>query len=647
MNTQEYIEHLIQQQLNDRQRSPFNSINGYKNGLNKINNFGGNLKTSGDFLQGFDNSFANKIGSGITKIGDVLQGGVSKMAPQNVFKGFAQPTNPAIESALSNVLGSTAANTGATIGANTGTGAIGNAVADTAGSSLAGIGSTIGGEAAAGTAAGATTGTAAGTSSAALAGPIGALVTLGAMAIDGANRKRSKQSGENLLKQTNQMTEAIQNDTTNQEFADQMVQQSQNNITGGAAPITEADITGLDNEMAGLKYTPQQRMLAMQGINGGDSNINNLIQKYNVEIPKTDDEIEAAKQGLFNKDGERMYPPQTGQVTENVQLDDNIENVKKGLLNKFMSGLGDFSQGYQENRNTGFAPENLNQDRFAETKTVTTPNQQLVDYQNNLRNQGIDENIINAVAEGKNSGNKEIDEWIKANPDALKPVTNTKTTYTGKEKGKMARAGEFFGTTARALQKPAVQALLAGGLSTALTGNPLYGLGQGYKFANTRAMDNIYRDVLKQNGVNIPESGTFGNVTNQDLGTIGRLAETRAYHDSMQQRYDLDRELRRLIAENNDRHKNIQDKIAQQNADARTTSAQAQIIKANKPAGGGRKTTGGSGKAPKPQQNPDWNKDLAGYIQRINDSRYATKINQLKAGFITKYGVDPDKFIKD
>lgn len=599
MGTQEYIEYLIQQQLNNNQQRPFDTLNGYKNTLNNINNLGGNFKTTGDYLSGLNNNFANKLGSGLTKVGDTLQGGVSavKNIPQNVFKGFAQPTNPAIESALSSTLGTT--------------GIAGEGI--TASSMAGGTGASAG--------------------AGALGGAAAPLIGLGLMAIDGANRKRAKQSGEALLNQTNQMASAVANDTTAQDFANNIIKQSQNNlnqgvITGGASPIEEPE-----NVYQGsiLDAQPQANNSALGSVM--TPNIGNAIATNDIYNSPTDNNV------------------QTG----------GIEQTKQGLLSKLISGFGDFAQGYQENRNTGFKPENFDQNKFPEQTTTYTPNQKLVDYQNKLRNdqdfikwannaQKDKETVINNIVNGGNGGYGAIDEWIKANPEALKPVANTQTTYTGKEKGKMARLGEGVGTIARALQNPTFQGLVAGGLGAALTGNPLYGLGLGYKFASKRAMSDAYRDVLKQNGVNVPDTGTFGNITNQDLGTIGRLAETRAYHEAMQQRYDLDRELKRLIAENNDRHKDVQDKTRQQIADARTTSANAQMIKANQPKTTGGK--GGSGKGAKkntqtkPQQHPDWNKDLAGYIQRLDDPRYATKIGQLKAGFINKYGVDPDKFIK-
>lgn len=628
MNTQQYIEYLIQQQLNNQdQNSPYNTLDRYKSGLDKVNRWGGNLQQGGEFLQGLDNQFANKLGTGMSNVGSAMQNGASKLTPK--FTGFSQQaSNPAIQGALTDALGSAGINAGLSAGANAGMSTIGNAVADTAGSSLAGIGSSIGAESAGATAGGiaggasAGAGASAGGASGAMAGgPIGALVALGVMALQGTNRKRAKQGGEALMEQTNKMAKTIENDTTNQEFANKVIQQAQNNIagnmTGGASPIEEPTQDAItQGSILNAQNMPTNTALGSVMT----PNVNNALMTNNIYDAPVDNNV------------------QTGTVTKN-----NTEQVKNSILDKFISGITDFSKGYQENRNTGFSPENLTQDRFAEQTTTNTPSQQLVDYQNSLRNQGIDENIINAVAQGKNSGNKDIDEWIKANPDALKPVSNTQTTYTGKEKGKMARFGESMGTLARALQNPTFQGLVAGGLGTALTGNPLYGLGLGYKFANKRAMSDIYQDALKKQGIDT-SVGTFGNLDKGDFGALmtphykdainnialARLEEARNYHDLLMK----DRMNRTETDKNYKAQKIAVDK---QNANTRERKVTQ---------GGGKGSGSKGGKATKPEQHPDWKNDLAGYIQRIDDPRYATKVGQLKAGFIRKYGVDPDKYIK-
>lgn len=113
--------------------------NNISNPLDRINNIGNKLdsassifSTAGDFLS--NNTPLTKLGAGSQAVGKILQEGASSIAPS---------------------------------------------IASTAGSSSA-----------AGTAAGSTA------SGAAMAGPIGALVALGATAIEGTNRKRAKQAGE-------------------------------------------------------------------------------------------------------------------------------------------------------------------------------------------------------------------------------------------------------------------------------------------------------------------------------------------------------------------------------------------------------------------------------------------------------------------
>lgn len=108
------------------------------NPIDRINNIGNKLDSVGNSLSTAGNFLSNntpltKLGAGSQAVGGILQKGASSIAPS---------------------------------------------IASTAGSS------------AAGTAAGSTA------SGAAMGGPIGALVALGAMAIEGTNRKRAKQAGE-------------------------------------------------------------------------------------------------------------------------------------------------------------------------------------------------------------------------------------------------------------------------------------------------------------------------------------------------------------------------------------------------------------------------------------------------------------------
>ncbi len=676
-NSQILYQLYLQQLAQNEQGNPIDKLKSYSS---KLNNFGNNLSTVGNTIKdNVDSEVAKKLGSSMSKIGGNLSNGASSLtktlnAPQNYYKGFANRT---IGTGLQNVgkalagqtgaigtIGNVLSNTGATMAGTTaaGTGAATAGTAATTGATAAGT--AAGTTAATGAATtGAATGAAAGSgaaaggsaaSGAAMSNPVTALIALGVMAAMGANRKRAKKSGQALMQATNQMAEAGNQESEQRLAATQqstqalqdMANQSLMNgvMTGGAANIQNPDgsidtfpttKSAFSNSLKNVGWDDKTINSALNGLNLGNKEMSDYINAYNqtaadgqqITIPKTQEEIEKAR---MLADG--INPQQQG----NVQT---TEQVKQGLLDKFINGITDFSRGYQENRNTAFNPNNLAQKQFQET--VTKPNQTLVDYQQSLLNKGYDNNIVNAVAQGKNSGNKEIADWINNNPDAFQPQSETKYY----DKSKMGRFGEAVGTISRIAQNPATQAIVAGGLSTALTGNPLYGAGMAYKFGNQRQMSNIYQDVLAKNGVDV-DTGLFGNITSSDMNALmtpkykealnnialAKLQETQNYHDLMMKYYNDKLE---------ETKKNNAEKIAvaNKNADARQTSANASVVRANK-AGTGK------GKTVKPQDNPEWNNDLAGFTQIVTNPRYANKAGEAKARFIKKYGVDPMKYVK-
>ena len=300
------------------------------------------------------------------------------------------------------------------------------------------------------------------------------------------------------------------------------------------------------------------------------------------------------------------------------------------MLDKFINGASDFSRGYQENRDNGFNPNNLAADKFTETVVNPADTQKITDYQNQLENDenynnwvnraGVDKAAaIKAIKEGKNSGNADVDNWIKNNQDAYNETT-TEKTY---NKGKMARVGEAIGSIARITQNPTVQGLIAGGLSTALTGNPLYGLGQGYKFANNRAMSNVRREALKEFGIDVPEVGTFGNLTDADMKSlmlpkIEDMKNERAWA-----------QLKALTDYRNGSLENQQErnKIAQQNADLRKSQ---QENKYNQP--------------PKGRNIPGYYKEFVNYKNLVESGKDIEKIKNEYSRLLQKYGND---FMKD
>lgn len=655
MNTQELIQAYLQQleqEENLKNGNTYDKLRGYSV---QANRYGNNLSTAGNILkENVNNEVARKLGTSMSNIGGNISNGATSVSntlnkPVNYFKGHA---NGIINSGLQKLgLANTGASVGSGIGAGTSaasTGAGATAGTTAAGTAGATTGAATGAATTAGTAGatGAATGTAAGTAggtaagstaaggaaaggSAAGAAAAGGLAALAVMALMGNNRKRAKKSGQALMGMTNDIVKqgqdsALQDTQANtaalQEQAAQALQQG--TMTGAAAPIENNNFpTTKDQFTQSLKNVGWDDLTinsALNGLNLGNKEMSDYINAYNqtaadgqaITIPQTDEEIAAAR-ALAN-----------GQQQGQVQT---TENVKQGILDKFINGITDFSRGYNENRNTAFNPNNLAQKQFQET--VTKPNQILADYQQSLLNKGYDNNIVNAVAQGKNSGNKEIADWISKNPDAFQPQTETKYY----DKSKMGRLGEAFGTVGRAVQTPAVQALIAGGLSTALTGNPLYGLGMAQKFGNARAMSNIYQDVLAKQGIEA-NPGMFGQISHKDMDAIMTPELKKIYYQSL-----ADYRNQKLI--NDKDYKDQKLEIDKQNADSRAVSAGAAATRADK-------YNGGAGRSNKPENHPDWNDDLAGFTTIYTDPRYASKANEAKIRFMAKHGVDPMKYIK-
>lgn len=607
-----YLEQLMQQQAEQNNGgSNIDKIRGY---ADKINNYGNKLSVVGDTIKdNINNEVAKKIGTSMGNVGGAMQNGANSVInildkPKNYFKGFAGRGLQNVGAKLGTqggvigTLGNGISSLGTTVAGGTGAGAAtGTTAAGTAGTA-AGTAGTAGGLSTAGSAAGgaaAGSGAAAGGSAAggaAAAGPIGALIALGIMAAQGANRNRAKKSGESTLATTNQMSEQgnedlLQGLEQTQQNSAAALQQSQKALTdgimtGGAAQVQQpSPIEEYQEYLKGQGYSDDVINGVPQGLNSGNKDIADWINQYNagtgrnnpINIPQTDEEIAAARAGTFNNNNF-----QTGNVTQTDQL-------KQGLLDKFISGIGDFSRGYEQNRNTAFKPENLRE------KSFTTPDGQTI------------------------------------------------------AKNKMARLGEVAGTIGRMANKPAVQALLAGGISTALTGNPLYGIGMATRFANQRAMSNIYQNALAQHGINV-EPGMFGSITSNDMNTLmqpkykeqaneilkQKIDEQQRYHDLMMEYY---RDKLKETHENNVANQQIKAYKVKNGTVVRHVGSGSGSRSAGRHGGG--KTT-----QSKPQNHKDWNSDLAGYTQRLTNPRYANQIGNMKAKFIEKYGVDPDKYIK-
>ena len=426
---QEEIQKSQMEQQN--RQNPLDRINGISS---KVGNWGENISNTGSFLS---NNFSsmNKIGNGMQTFGNAMKTGanaVQKAVPTSsaLMKNIATNVGSKIGSALG--IGSAGATgAAATTGATAGATAAGTTAATTAGTAGASAGAGAAGGAAAG-------GSAAG--GAAAAGPIGALIALGVMALQGTNRKRAKQAGQ----QAQQLAQA-QVDIAKQRLAQ----------------------TGQVAEMLG---NPQQK--ANDYLSQFDGDTRTIIDNYiNSQTP---DNSQTPIASAIDNTVQGSQIPATSILNNSAQNPQMVnapaqteEATKRGIFDKIADGLTDFLAGYKDNRENGFDPNNL------------------------------------------------------------RPVDN---------KGFMQRMGEGVGTVTRMAQNPVTQGLVAGGLSTALTGNPLYGLGMANKFANNKMNSNLYQQILKNQGVDFKNYN--GVITADDMS---KILSANKYQKGFMTRKDYDR----------------------------------------------------------------------------------------------------------
>lgn len=361
-----------------------------------------------------------------------------------------------------------------------------------------------------------------------------------------------------------------------------------------------------------------------QGLNNGIPEIASWIDQYNNGV------------GRNNPLGVQQQVPAQAQ---NPILTGNASQQADPKTN-LMNALNSLKAGYDENVSTKFDPKNLFNNQIA--TQVESPSQDLVNYQNTLRQKGIDENIINAVAQGKNSGNKDIANWISQNPDALKPVMQTQY----KDKNIMNRIGEGLGTVMRFADSPLGKGLIVGGLVGATGGDPAqmlgYGIQTGAKAQNVQMRNQLYRQKLKSLGY-----------TDQDLekikGYIGgdeyKTISDGTYKQGMLDYRDmlLQNQKDKLQADIDYKNSSLAIKkgmlgVAQQNANTSKRKADAYIALA-KNGGLNGKPLGAKGSGGK---NQAYGKFLAEYngITDENKKAYA------RQNFIRVFGEDPERALK-
>ena len=169
---------------------------------------------------------------------------------------------------------------------------------------------------------------------------------------------------------------------------------------------------------------------ALQGLNGGNKDMADYISAYNnnapddqkIGIPKTDEEIELARNGQF-------YQPQG-----NTQ--DNNEQLKESLLERIKNGLGDFKAGYEDNSINGFAQGDL-ANKLANSSQPTTP-------QNGVLTGGAAQTkktLMNRIGEAAGTGRR-----LMANPWTQAAIAGLVSKAAGGDIDDMAIAAYQYGT---------------------------------------------------------------------------------------------------------------------------------------------------------------------------------------------------------
>ena len=560
MNKDEFIKYLTQQYIEKQKDS---SLNEFNSKLNKLNNYGNMLSKSGEYLKGFDNKFAKTIGNKMGSAGDFITDKTSTIQnftnPSNYLNGITTQSNPELTTkALDSVLGQS----GTTAGVSAGAGTTASATAGTTASAGAGAGASS------------------------MAGP---LVALAIMALKGTNRKGSKKVGEALMNSSSQQGQDIANQTESMneqssmpDYASQILEDSTNNLAQtnfATKPVNNTNYNGPTGYASNLT----------------DLQIQKLVDKENAEEEK--------QNAIPNI---RVVPNENGGVdpviTQNVKINNN-GTIKDRLID----GLADFKRGFDENYNNGFEIGNLANNRINTTKNVdyefNPESEDLQKYIKDLANKHAEQKVIDAVKIGNNGGDKNVDEWLKQNHD--KVYNKEVVTYDTKDKGKMNRVGEAVGSVTRWAKNPNVQGLVAGTVGTLLTGNPLYGVGLGYKIAGNRQVSDIYTKALKNQGIDV-DTGLTGNIDNKDFNSLytpkgkeldrqiqaDRLAQTIAYQNA------------KLLEMAN--HNREMEQIGKINANAN-------VIRANK---------GGNGKGGKKTSHKGLTVQEKNYIRKIQKEKY-------------------------
>ena len=264
-----------------------------------------------------------------------------------------------------------------------------------------------------------------------------------------------------------------------------------------------SNIFSNNNNQGNSLISDYQKSLASQGYS--PEVVNGVRQGLNYGNPEIQQWIEQYNQGAGRK-----TPINIPQTQEEIQLAKNNQfnnprlevggiNGKSSIMEKLADGISDFSTGFTENRNNAYLPSNLTDNKFSN----------------------------------------------------------------GEEKGFMGRLGEAFGTGARAMNRPGVKGLATGLITTALTGNPMFGFTTGLNTANASADSDVYAKALQEQGINVP-TGVFNTYSASDLSSLMQPQYKRQELDMKTLQQQMINEWRKAQVENQ-RYRNETDRNYKEN----------------------------------------------------------------------------------
>ena len=202
---------------------------------------------------------------------------------------------------------------------------------------------------------------------------------------------------------------------------------------------------------------------------------------------------------------------------QNNSVNDIIQNPQENNLTQFSGDTKTLIDNYIQS--------SLNNDNLSNADASNiTPN-----FNNQINEEQVKQGVLNNIANG-------FDDFLAGYKENKENAYTPNNLATDSSKGFMQRMGEGMGTLARIIKNPVAQGIVAGGLSTILTGNPLYGLGMAYKFTNNKKNSDLYRNILSNQGVDTSiENGT---ITSDDMS---KILTANKYQKGFMTRKDYDR----------------------------------------------------------------------------------------------------------